>query len=101
MFGKQLLEIYWSADETEWAPDVMFRSPTALARVYPGLVRPAMTAFGCKDVLKFLGRSPQIQSYRVIDSAITLPTRPEGTCARDSLNPTSAQLYAKTESDLR
>ena len=59
MFGKQLLDIYWSADETEWATDVMFRSKAALARIYPGLVRHALTAFGCENVLKFLGARPR------------------------------------------
>ena len=39
MFGKQLLDFYWSADETEWATDVKFKSPAALARLYPALVR--------------------------------------------------------------
>jgi hypothetical protein len=101
MFGKQLLEIYWSADETEWATDVMFRSPAALARVYPGLVRHAMTAFGCQDVLKFLGRSPKIQSYRASDIAITLTTRPEGTCVRYRLNRNSLKMYDKQETILR
>ena len=33
----------------------MFRSPQALARVYPALVGHALEHFHCKDVLKFLG----------------------------------------------
>jgi hypothetical protein len=101
MLGKQLLEIYWSADETEWATDVMFRSPAALARVYSGMVRHAMTAFGCKDVLKFLGRSPKIQHYRASDIAITLTTRPEGTCVRYRLNRNSIKMYDKQGTVLR
>jgi hypothetical protein len=101
MFGKQLLEIYWSADETEWATDVMFRSPEALARVYSGLVRHALTAFGGKDVLKFLGRSPKIQLYRASDIAITLTTRPEGTCVRYRLNRNSIKMYDKQGTVLR
>lgn len=101
MFGKQLLEIYWSADETEWATDVMFRSPAALALVYLAMVRHAMTAFGCKDVLKFLGRSPKIQHYRASDIVITLTTRPEGTCVRYRLNRNSIKMYDKQGSVLR
>jgi hypothetical protein len=101
MFGKQLLDIYWSADETEWATDVMFRSKAALARIYPALVRHAMTAFGCEDVLKFLGRSPKIESYRASDIAITLTTRPEGTCVRYRLNRNSLKMYDKQWTILR
>jgi hypothetical protein len=101
MFGKQLMDIYWSADETEWATDVMFRSRAALGQVYPALVRHAMTAFGCKDVLKFLGRSPKIQYYRASDIAITLTTRPEGTCVRYRLNRNSIKMYDKQGTVLR
>lgn len=101
MFGKQLLEIYWSGEETEWATDVMFRSQAALARVFPGLVRHAITAFGCEDVLKFLGRSPKIQQYRASDIVTTLKTRPEGTCVRHRLNRNSIKMYDKQETVLR
>jgi hypothetical protein len=101
MFGKQLLEIYWSAEETEWATDVMFRSPAALARIYPGLVRHAITAFSCQDVLKFLGRFPKIEHYWASDIVITLKNRPEGTCVRHRLNRNSVKMYDKQETVLR
>lgn len=101
LFGKQLLEIYWSAEETEWATDVMFRSRAALEQVYPALVRHATTAFGCGDVLKFLGRSPQVRLYRTSDIVTTLKTRPEGTCIRHRLNRNSIKMYDKQETVLR
>jgi hypothetical protein len=101
MFGKQLLDIYWSADETEWATDVMFRSSAALARIYPGLVRHAITAFSCEDVLRFLGRYPKIQHYWASDIVITFKTRPEGTCVRHRLNRNSVKMYDKQETVLR
>jgi hypothetical protein len=101
MFGEQLLEIYWSAEETEWATDVMFRSPAALARVYPGLVRHAITAFSCQDVLRFLGRYPKIEHYWASDIVITFKTRPEGTCVRHRLNRNSVKMYDKQETVLR
>ncbi len=101
MFGKQVLDIYWSAEETEWASDVMFRSPAALARVYPGLVRHAITAFSCEDVLRFLGRHPKIERYWASDIVITFKTRPEGTCVRHRLNRNSVKMYDKQETVLR
>src|SRR5207237_594571 len=91
----------WSPDETERATDVMFRSRAALEQIYPALVRHAMTAFGCKDVLKFLGRSPKIQYYRASDIAITLTTRPEGTCVKYRLNRNSIKMYDKQRTVLR
>ncbi len=36
------VDYYWSLDESEWASDVMFRSPRLLAELYPGLVRHAI-----------------------------------------------------------
>jgi hypothetical protein len=53
---------YWSAEESEWASDVMFGDACQLAAIYPGLIRHGMTAFGGKSVLPILfgcGRSPR------------------------------------------
>jgi hypothetical protein len=101
MFGEQPLEIYWSAEETEWATDVMFRSRGALERIYPALVRHAITAFGCGDVLRFLGRSPKIRLYRASDIIVSLKTRPEGICIKHRLNRNSIKMYDKQWTVLR
>ena len=50
MFGDEQLDYDWSADETEWATDVMFTSAKELAAVYPRLLRQAITTFGCGEV---------------------------------------------------
>src|SRR5262249_19234902 len=47
---------YWSADESEWATDVMFRSSRALKRLYPHLVHHALRTFSSPDVIRFLGQ---------------------------------------------
>jgi hypothetical protein len=46
LFGENRLDYYWSADETEWTTDVLFRSEDDLTRLYPRLVRHALTTFG-------------------------------------------------------
>jgi hypothetical protein len=56
MFGNLGLNYYWSAFQTEWATDVMFESPEVLQTIYPRLVRGAIQGFGCRDVMRFLGR---------------------------------------------
>ncbi len=33
------LSYYWTLWQSEWATDIMFDSPAALAEVYPGLIR--------------------------------------------------------------
>ncbi len=47
---------YWTLHQSEWATDVMFRDTEQLARLYPDLVRHAMTDFSTEDVMRFLGR---------------------------------------------
>src|SRR5690606_2439731 len=39
------MHYYWSADDTEWASDLLFRSPKRLARLYPHWLRHAMQTF--------------------------------------------------------
>ena len=48
------IEYYWSVHQSEWATDLMFRSPAELARMYPALVRGAMECFSSPEVMRFL-----------------------------------------------
>lgn len=99
------LRHYWSADETEWATDVMFRSPAALGALYPSLIRHAMTTFGSRDVMRFLGRTAfprqgvpsRFQGEVVSD----LRERPEGVRIKHRLNANSIKMYDKQGSVLR
>lgn len=52
-------DYYWTAAETEYATDVMFRNRAALQRIYPALVHHAVMNFGSEQVLRFLHRSAQ------------------------------------------
>jgi hypothetical protein len=101
MFSEYPLEYYWSAEETEWATDVMFRSPEALTRIYPKLLHHGITTFGSRDVLRFLGQPPiiRIRSHREIVS--TVRKRPEGTRLKHVSNRNSIKMYDKQESVLR
>lgn len=51
------LGYYWSLDQTEYATDLLFKSPAALARIYPALVAHGVQHFGTPEVLRFLGRT--------------------------------------------
>lgn len=99
--GDRPMEYYWSADETEWATDVMFRSAADLGRLYPRLVQHAITTFGSGDVLRFLGRCPQVRRFQSSDVISTLKTRPEGTRVKHQLNRNSVKMYDKQLSVLR
>jgi hypothetical protein len=101
LFGERQMHYYWSADETEWATDLLFRSAADLKRLYPRLVRHAMTTFGSDDVLRFLGHRPQAWRFHGSDIVTTLKTRPEGMRVKHQLNRNSVKMYDKQQSVLR
>lgn len=100
-FDTNILDYYWSAQETEVATDVMFRTPEDLAGVYPSFVRHAMTSFGSGDVLRFLGKRPHVQKFQVAEILSHLASRPEGVRVRHALGGNSVKMYDKQESVLR
>jgi hypothetical protein len=56
IFARLPCRYYWSVSDSEWASDVLFQSPAALATVYPRLLQYAITTFGTTDVLRFFGQ---------------------------------------------
>jgi hypothetical protein len=46
---------YWTATQTEYATDLVFASPDALAPLYRPFVHHGIRTFGCADLLRFLG----------------------------------------------
>jgi hypothetical protein len=101
LFGKRRLDYYWSADETEWATDVMFRSAAGLSALYPRLVRHAMLSFSSGEVLRFLGKRPCIQQFRQAEVLSHLGTRCEGVRVKHALDRNSLKMYDKQQSVLR
>lgn len=47
---------YWVTEQSEWATDILFREPDALARLYPRFLRHGIEVLDCRDILRFLGR---------------------------------------------
>jgi hypothetical protein len=92
---------YWSADETEWASDVMFRSREALSALYAGLVRHSVTHVGCQNVLRYLGRPGMVTHYSQAEITTSVLTRHEETRCKHFINANSIKMYDKQESVLR
>jgi len=86
-------EYYWSMTESEWATDVMFASPQALARVYPSLVQGALMTFASRDVMRFLGKKPSGPFQGEIVSSYL--RRPEGVRVKHSVQGNSVKMYDK------
>jgi len=49
-------DYYWSADNTEWATDIMFKSIKSLDSIYPSLLHHAMHVSDSPSVLRYFGR---------------------------------------------
>ncbi len=101
LFGKARLHHYWSADETEWATDVMLHTPKELSALYPRLVQYAMTTFGSGEVLRFSGKRGSVQQFLKAEILSHLGTRSEGVRVKHALDRNSVKMYDKQESVLR
>jgi hypothetical protein len=100
------LEYYWSASESEYASDVLFAKPEALARIYPSLVHHAVRSFGSADVMRFLGRKVPLKTGRVApqfkgEIISDLKHRPEGIRVKHQFKGNSIKIYDKHGSVLR
>lgn len=97
---------YWTVYQSEWASDVMFRSPADLQRLYPTLVHHGIKTFGSPDVMRFLGHRGPCERGRVParfagQCVSQLKTRPEGVRLKHTLNGNSVKVYDKQGSVLR
>jgi len=102
MGGKNPLDLrgyYWTIRESEYATDVMFASPKALASVYPALVRHAIEHFSCHDVLRFLGRRTNCRFSG--EASGNLKHRSEGVRIKHWVEENSIKMYDKQGSVLR
>lgn len=98
--GLDLKDYYWTARQTEYATDIMFTSPAALAAIYPALQQHAMQAFQAPDVLRFLGRRIKPRRFGG-EVRSELATRTEGTRVKHWVEENSIKMYDKQGSVLR
>ena len=92
-------DYYWSAYQTEWATDILFREPRCLAAIYPALVQHAMTHFQSPDVLRFLER--KAHGNFTGELTTSFKNRPEGTRVKHWVKGNSIKMYDKGGSVLR
>lgn len=99
------LGYYWSVSESEYATDVMFKSPAALAGLYPALLQQGIQHFGSTDVLRFLGHKTQangqVHGNHEGEVLSSLKHRPEGVRLKHQASGNSIKLYDKQGSVLR
>ena len=99
VFGNYQASYYWGSHQSEWASDLVFCDSQQLQRLYPLLVRYAMTSFGAGEVMRFLSKpvnregQPRKDFRGELDS--DLRTRTEGARIKHRINGNSIKLYDK------
>jgi len=86
-------EYYWSASQSEYAADVMFRGRATLERIYPPLVHHAVMSYGAEQVMRYMGRPGRVGIH---DEVVTdRRRRSEGVRVKHWLNQNSIKFYDK------
>lgn len=93
------MRYYWTAHQSEWATDVAFTAPPALASVFPQLALGAITGFSSADVLRFLQR--RCTAAFAGEVAGDFKDRAEGLRVKHAANGNSVKMYDKQGSVLR
>ena len=93
------MDYYWTAYQTEWATDLMFRDPASLASLYPALVRHALLHLRSPDLMRFLGRKAHGNFTGELGTAFK--DRAEGLRVKHWANGNSIKMYDKAGSVLR
>jgi len=102
--GSDVLNYYWSADETEWATDVMFHSTAALDKIFPSLLRYGLVSAQSPAIMRFFGRSTRdgkMPKRAPDEIASDLRKRYEGMRLKHWINRNSIKMYNKAGNILR
>jgi len=93
-------EYYWSADDTEWATDIMFKSVESLDALYPSLLHHAMHVCDAPSVMRYFGRR-QVRGIYPDEIVSAYRRRYEGLRVKHWKNHNSVKMYNKSGSILR
>lgn len=95
---------YWTAYQTEWATDIVFREQADLRRLMPLLVRHGMLSYSSADVMRYFGRRVNQSGDIPASFNGTLETdlkrRQEGERVKYRMNTNSAKFYDKAYSEI-
>lgn len=105
VLAKYPVSYYWSAQESEWASDILFKDAATLAKLYPDLIRHGMQSLGSSDVMRFLGRkltaAGSISRNFTGEVVSDLKQRPEGMRLKHRVRNNWIKMYDKQGSVLR
>ena len=100
IFSDFNIDYFWATYQSEWATDIMFRSQRQLDKIYPQLIRGAITTFSSEDVMRFLGKRTRGHGFHG-EVVSTLHNRPEGVRIKHQVKKNSVKMYNKEGQILR
>jgi hypothetical protein len=98
------LDYYWSADETEWATDIMFGNTQDLDRLFPMLARHGLIVSDSANVMRYLGKiapGADLPARVAGDVRGDRRRRHEGICVKHRAGRNSVKVYNKAGNVLR
>jgi hypothetical protein len=99
------MSYYWSVAQSEWASDFMFNRTADLDRLYPSLLRHAMTSFASRDLLRFLGKKVPLEGHCLPNCTAEVTSdlleRAQGIRVKHRVRDNSIKMYNKQGSVLR
>lgn len=106
IFGGSPAHYYWSMEQSEWASDVLFRTPAALAALYPRLLLHGIQHVQSRDVMRYLGKhvtetGTGIHGHFAGEVVSELRERREGVRVKHRVNGNWIKMYDKQGSVLR
>jgi hypothetical protein len=84
---------YWMTEQSEWASDIIFRSPEDLALWYPRWIRHGLETLQCEDVLRYFGK--KVPNGCPGEVKVDFRSRVEGTRLKFWYDSNSLKLYNK------
>jgi hypothetical protein len=90
---------FWTAHQSEWATDVMFKDPDDLNRLMPAIIRHGMSNLHSNDVFRFLGK--KLHGNFQGEVLTKFRRRREGVCVKFFADRNSLKLYQKLQWLLR
>lgn len=104
LLGEHPVDYYWSADETEWATDIMFRNSARLDRLFPMLARHGLMVSDSASVMRYLGHigaKAALPAKLAGDVRSDRRRRYEGICVKHRKGRNSVKVYNKAGNVLR
>lgn len=99
LFRRFPVQYYWTAFQTEWAIDGVFRRAAVLRRLGPQLVHYAMTVLHSPDILRYLGRrvrlDGEVPEHFRGEVIPDLKVREEGVRIKHRVDGNAVKLYDK------